>query len=360
MAKEQLDSIQALRGIAALAVVFHHAFRSVTVRLPDDIHLRAPTRISTSPFVALGAVGVDLFFVLSGFLMIYISAPYIKGSRTVDHFLAQRAIRIWPLYAFVTALMCLIDFLHKGYEAFDLQPVRLLSFVFIPSFNENGAPLPILGVGWTLNYEAMFYLVFAMALLLFRKRILAGLVIILGCLFILGNILPGTWLAHGFLSDSIIFEFLLGSIIGTAYLSNRLPIAHALVWIAVGLVWLALVGAPDPGDLGRFPKQGIGVALIFVGVLHLRDGVTWPHWLVTIGNASYSLYLVHTIVIYALILPIARRAFRYWAPPLGVEMIAFVGIAASIATALLCYRFVERPLLNCGHSAYKRLSASTA
>ena len=169
------DAERAVR--AALAVVAHHAMRAVTVNASPDLKLPQPLLLTNHAMIELGAVGVDLFFILSGFLMVYIAGPYIEGRRSTGNFLLQRAIRIWPMYVLATGLYLGLSIalrLSQGRELpFDASPLRLLSFVFVPSFNASGLLQPILGVGWTLNYEILFYLVFALALTVSRRALAA-------------------------------------------------------------------------------------------------------------------------------------------------------------------------------------------
>src|ERR1700735_2826619 len=102
MAKRQIVSIQVLRGLAACGVVCHHAFHAVTINRPPNTILPPPLLLGNHTLVEVGSSGVDIFFVLSGFLMMYISGAYTTGGRSIWHFLSQRLIRVWPLYILAT------------------------------------------------------------------------------------------------------------------------------------------------------------------------------------------------------------------------------------------------------------------
>lgn len=338
MSHGRIESIQVMRGCAAMAVVFHHACRAVTLKFPTNVHLIAATPVTTSFLVPMGATGVDLFFVLSGFLMVYISGPYRAG-RPISDFLVHRAIRIWPLYVLVTLALCALMTVHTGLSNPDLQPHRFLGLLFIPTFDYAGMIHPILGVGWTLNYEALFYLVFAAALL-FRSTFIA-LFAILAAVMGTGWLLPASWAFHDFLGNTIIIEFCYGVLI--ALCLDRLPIRWPLPWMILGAGLLLLHPATiEFGDHFRFIRQGIGAAMLFIGVLRMYG--PWPSWLLALGNASYSLYLVHNVVIYYAMAPLARRAARYLTFTGSTEACALLCIAASVIAGFLCYRLFERPL----------------
>jgi exopolysaccharide production protein ExoZ len=359
MAAKQLDSVQVLRGIAAVAVVFYHSFYNFTIKLPLDINLPAPLPISTSNLVGIGAAGVDVFFVLSGFLMVYISRPYIQRRRSIADFLAHRIIRIWPLYALITVFLCLVTRIRAGPNAFDFQPQRLASIFFVPSFNAAGDVSPILGPGWTLYYEAMFYVTFAIVLLFARQHILRGLAVALAVLYIIGQALPSTSPVHSLLTDCVMFEFLIGAVVGTIATESSLPFSRPMYWIGAGLILLALFGGPTRGPASRFFEQGTAAALIFVGVLHTQDRVRWPRWLLLLGDASYSIYLTHILVIYYVALPGVRRISHIWAPTGSIEAAAIATILLSIGVGVICFRFVEAPLLSLARTLISAKSGRT-
>jgi peptidoglycan/LPS O-acetylase OafA/YrhL len=334
--KRNIESIQVLRGLAALAVVCHHAFRAVTVNRPADVDL-APMLLSNPILVEIGAMGVDVFFVLSGFLMVYISRPYITGEKSIGDFLMQRAIRIWPLYAVVTLVSCVLIYQQgagPGVTPHDLTPLRLASFFFVPSFNHGGLLQPILGVGWTLNYEAMFYLCFAAAILLARHRLVLVLAVLLFGLYTAGLMLPQGSAAHAFLSNAVIFEFLFGAVIGHALVLGRLPIPRASLWFGFAAM-LLVAFAPYPAESGyRLATRGLCAAALFVGVLHLEGKLNWPRALVILGNASYSIYLVHILLVYRVTKPALHRLPQFMGTTLVPEVSAAIAIAVCLAAGI--------------------------
>jgi peptidoglycan/LPS O-acetylase OafA/YrhL len=355
--KKNIDSLQLLRGIAALAVVCHHTFRAVTVNRPSELLLPDSYISMSAIFVELGAMGVDLFFILSGFLMIYISDPYTEGKKSTVDFLANRLIRVWPLYLAVTLYSCysIVKNLHYGGSAFDLQPVRLLSFFFVPSFNEHGGLQPILGVGWTLNYEAFFYLIFAVSLA-FRSvsllKLTAGLVLVS---YAVGAFFPKNSAAHVFLFNSVILEFILGAGLATGYVRGIIPNLREWVWLALGLTTLAVFARYPAESSFRLVTRGIPAALIFIFILMSDKKISWPRWLLLVGNSSYSIYLIHIPVIYFVTPRILGKMSRLGFQSMAAEVAALIGIASAIFMGIAGHFVLEKPLTRLAKYTYHRM-----
>ena len=353
----QLSSLQVLRGIAAFSVVCHHALRAVTVNLPREFPDVPPLAIFHPALIDLMSFGVDLFFVLSGFLMIYISEPYRTRRRSVGHFLLQRAIRIWPLYAlatFAALAPTLAAYLQGGPLVYDLTPLRLAGFFFVPSFDMNGLVQPILGVGWTLQYEALFYLCFALALLLLRERLLPGLIGVLAVAYVVGWALPGATAAHVFLSDGIVFEFLYGAVVARLVLGHHAADPRrGCVALVLGAVLLAAC-AQIPGDSPyRALARGIPAALLLYGMISVDGAVAWPGFLLRLGNASYSLYLVQVLVVYRVV---RRVLLPHAAGGLGGNPAeaALGAILVTVAAGFAVHFALEQPLLKLCHGLVDR------
>ena len=354
----RLDSLQALRALAALAVVFHHAGRAVTVNRPAGLPEEGLLLVPSARLVEVGSIGVDLFFILSGFLMIHISGKYRSGERSIGDFLAQRMIRIWPLYGLVTLFVCLPlvrSALIGGSLPFDFQPARLASLLFVPSFNEKGLLLPILAVGWTLNYEMLFYLCFAFSLLLARRHLLIPLSALIGSLFLIGQVAPAGALA-AFLDNGIIFEFLLGTLLAEANAAGRLPRLNPAIWLVASLLVLLFTVQFETGVLPRALAFGLPAALFLTGMVSLERSVTWPRLAILLGNASYSIYLVHLTVIYQISRPAFRALAGSAAAEFAVPVVALAAMLGSVSIGLLCFRCIETPLLRSCHSAYRSIA----
>ena len=162
---QRLDGIQWLRAAAAALVVVEHAKNAISTEFLGLHPDRSP--LSFFPFSA----GVDIFFVISGFIMAYSSAALFErqGGRRI--FLLRRVARIVPIYWLVTSLMLLM-FAAMGSRMWSESGWSTIAaaYLFIPAANPDGAPFPLLVIGWTLNYEMAFYVVFALFIGCSRRK----------------------------------------------------------------------------------------------------------------------------------------------------------------------------------------------
>lgn len=216
-----LVSVQALRAFAAWLVVFHH-FMQVFFNFEAD-------NLAGHLLSTRGQMGVDIFFVISGFV-IYITTAN-RSIKTL-RFLWQRAARIVPVYWFYTVITAGILFFASDLMpdyGFDL-PSLIMGLLFIPNENPAGfGDYPILPVGWTLNFEMMFYLIFALSFLLpARIRMWAVLTMIA----LLNLLLSRLDMISSFYADPIIYEFLLGVGVGMLYRHGKLsPAKMRSPWV---------------------------------------------------------------------------------------------------------------------------------
>ena len=340
MAGRQIANLQGLRGIAALLVVLYHA-QPVLNRaygLALDRHV--------------GVFGVDIFFVLSGFVMV-ISNPRPNPAAT-GRFLAQRFFRIVPLYWFATAaiIACFgIGFRPVGLHHLDPWIVAQSAF-FIQSSFPDGRHALILTVGWTLMFELFFYAALALS---FPLRSIGLSVGVLAVLFValaaIGQFGPPLPYLLDFFTAPIMLEFLYGAFLALAYAhwSNAGPrwLAPAgLLLAATGCaIVIALdaagVAVPNKHDL-RFLLLGLPAALVVGGALAMERGrwILRQPWLLELGAASYVLYLFHPLVLQGsvkLVRPLFPQA------PLIAGMFALL---ASLVVAFVVHRIIEQPLLD--------------
>ena len=352
----QLQSIQALRGIAALLVLLAHIgvieLRLLSVSTSDE------TPLLLQP-LANGVSGVDIFFVISGFIMVYVSQSYVSSVRQSADFLIARFVRVYPIYWVFLALAAIGMFVQYGlpYDAIDIPADRatnhvISSILLIPQFD-----LPILVVGWTLVHELFFYLVFAVLLFAPRAQLgvwlaIWGLVVLSGSLLGLSD--TGARSLIELVFSPLTLEFIGGAFVAILYLSGKRIVP--IVALAVGAIGF-LAGLVFNANLDRFFLEwgrvlifGLPSLLIVYGAVCLEDH--YPKNLVgrffsTLGDWSYALYLSHLLVLLALsmILPKMSNLFDPAATGvLGNLLFALVGLIGSIIFAGLAHRFLERPL----------------
>ena len=336
----RIRSIQIIRAIAALAVTLMHAM----ILWGDKVgaaHAFSWTN---------GAAGVDLFFVVSGFIMIVSGSKLAKSEepRPARRFMAARLIRLVPLYWIATTLKLAMLMAAPAQALVNARPPLInviCSYLFIPSLNAKGEVYPIVVVGWTLSFELLFYLLFAAALAV-RAKPLGLLLPVLATLSLVSLLRTPDWPPLSTLASPLLLEFLMGMIVGEAFLEGRLAGVSTIVGmllLGAGLTWLA-VGPYD--DLWvRAIGFGLAAMAALAGGLCLERfcQAKWTNPAVLLGEASYSLYLVHGFV-----LPIVGYIVTKLHLPAPVVGLAIVlgGSSAAVVAALLSYKFVEQPIIS--------------
>ncbi|WP_424628026.1 acyltransferase family protein [Bradyrhizobium sp. SYSU BS000235] len=327
----RIVSIQYLRAAAALMVVFFHA-EGMAAEYFDVA------------WPSFGAVGVDIFFIISGFIMWVTTA---SERTTPSSFILNRIVRIVPLYWLVTLL------LYGGWRIFRdpalLPPVSnlLQSLFFIPFIPERaGIIQPLLITGWTLNYEMFFYVVFACGFLIARRYRLLLIGTVLGALVASRYLVAPSSPVTMTYTSPLLIEFIVGCLLGMMYERKALPRPQMAVLLLVvgGLLLLGsgMLPASSIGG-GRFVRWGLPAFLVVVGALSLEPLLKAWRVPMQLGDASYSIYLTHSVVLSTLKSAVLIVASTL--PPLLAGGFVVAGCVASIAAGVLVYRFVEAPLL---------------
>jgi peptidoglycan/LPS O-acetylase OafA/YrhL len=342
----KLLGVEAVRGIAALLVVLFHAGDMLSGRKDYG-------RLPLDGALTFGRAGVDIFFVLSGFIITVTHARDVTdgpGTRRLAAFTRKRLLRIFPSYWICTLVLLAIMQISPTPDRREHDPAFLLSsFLLLPSTND-----PLLGPGWSLRHELLFYALFALAIA--RRRIgiaamglwFAAIAANSAAIMASGSPLAGGIVGNGILAP-LNGEFLAG--IGVAILLLRTPIPRPLALLATGLAAFALsataeVAWPDipPNWPPLHLAYAAATALVLLG-LAMRERAAplpVPAWLVRFGDASYALYLLHVIVIM-----IGVFLLRHLRPIVTLPLDAAFAllVAASVAAALLFTAAIERPLL---------------
>lgn len=323
----QIDSLQILRALAALFVFVFHYFDA----LQNDFGI-----FENNPF-PLGAFGVDIFFVVSGFIICFAS----QNETSAGDFFLKRLCRIVPLYWLLTlgvfAIAMVAPSLLNSTTADWGNLIK--SLAFIPYQKENGLLQPILYLGWTLNYEMFFYLIFALSIYSGRYRIWICMAVIIG-LVLLGVMLRPESDIGRFYTSGVMLNFVWGCI---AYLIwfNAPEMTNKLTWLCpLGALLLVLQNFLQL-PISREFVYGLPSMLLLLGLLSVRlpKGAIWQFMKQT-GDASYSLYLVHPYII--------QLVVKLVLPLLGVTVLS-IAVSSIIVTAitviasLLLFRLLEKP-----------------
>ena len=344
---ERLGALDGMRGIAILLVVAYHYFGRWTLAEGEPLYPYGDL-FARWPLAMDGQVGVDLFFMISGFVIF----ESLRRSRGPLAFAARRADRlVLPMLGMSLLTFCVLTLLPTPFFA-----VRLADFAPSWSFTTPGfwrwldpQASFVDPVYWTLFIEVRFYIL--MALLWFalgRSETRATAAI--SAIAITAVMAEGAALANGPTGLSEALDLLLFpahiSLFACGVLYNRLYHRTATAWEKVALVLLAVLGAVrvigSPDDFALFANLIVWLALLHLGfVLLARRSrlLAWLQWrpLVGIGLISYSLYLVHQGVGLALISRLPAD-WPLWAQLAGVALVALL----VTAIAWLSWRLLER------------------
>ena len=328
------DGVQALRFVAAMLVVVTHSTLYASERLAGG-----------GPEVwDFGAIGVEIFFVISGFVMIVSTIKLVGTTTGWREFGIRRVIRIYPMYWLATTVKLVIaiaipaavlhSVLTPGYVAY--------SYLLIPTYAADGEVTPLLNVGWTLMYEMFFYILFMIALL-FRVKpfIYVGAAL---SLFALGSAFRPE---SGFnplliFFDPIVLYFLLGMAIGQFVLTRRFNVlALTVAWVLFLKVATGLItGQFDIWQTRSSMVTLVGVFLVMLLVISCEPWLHGrvPKLLLYFGAASYVLYLFHPLV--APLAPLALAKLHVHSAVLSI----LGSISIALIAAAVIYSFVEKPL----------------
>jgi exopolysaccharide production protein ExoZ len=311
-----LVSVQYLRAIAAIAVVIFHSNNGFLV----------------------GQVGVDIFFVISGFVMWSVTNKPTMPTT----FFRQRLFRIVPMY-WIATLLGVFLVKHQAPNLF----ATMQSMLFIPYKDTGGHTWPIIIQGWTLNIEMFFYVVFALALCLPRRIQLITLTSLLGFSGIIGIAWPSTNALAYTYSNPLLLEFVAGMWLAKWYQMGWAEKGHPTTMIVVGLVGITFAGAAWT-SIYRPLLWGIPSALIVAGMIgcEVRYGMHEYKPFKLLGDASYSIYLFHPFAI-----EFVGRVFK-----INYAILLPMQVLCACLAGIAIYYMLEQPIIKLLKSKSNRLT----
>lgn len=344
----KLYSIQFLRALAALLVVYCHSI---------DLQVKYAVSHQQHFFHLqdFGAIGVDIFFVISGFIISFIGHN-INGPGQTYEFLKKRFARINPYY-YLVSIIAFILFFYQNDGAFTFKSV-LKTITMLPV--EPGSEIwwPVLTIGWTLSFEWFFYLLFSALIYKNIKSKEGYLIIMLLALVTIGVILNSPLIIIQFITHPIILEFGAGALIGWLFrnkkISNALAFTSLIISIVcfIMLIWFGYgrVSESDEVLSGRVTFLrlfyfGIPSILLVFGCVFLEAGskfrTMWENQTFQLlGNASYSIYLVHTIV-FSLLSMLYDRLGMIGSP----DVLILIQLVLATIFGVICHLSIEKKIL---------------
>ena len=333
--KNSLISIQLLRAIAALSVVYVHCTH-------EKGYYHLPS---------FGHFGVDIFFVISGFIIAYMV------SKNTDHFLIKRIIRIVPLYLLITVAITLAamdppNLVNKTINVSDF----IRSILFIPPEPENRGS-PIIGQGWTLNYEMFFYAIMSLCIIFTKKYPAIACLSILALIIIGLNLLNPANYIIAYYKNSISLEFIYGIALYHFHrYANMSKISLNKTAKVISLLSLAIIsyGFLAFNDFAKFVSNkeyifdGIPALILVASILFLEENIKPTRIIqfgVKLGEASYAMYLIHFLMVNFLGKGLNKimGANGIFAIELIKVIIAF---AITIFFSIMIHRFIDSPIQN--------------
>ena len=339
----KINNLQALRGLAVLFVIFYHML---------NIEHKYNYSFSIIPhFFDIGYVGVDIFFVISGFILTTITKDYFGDRSKFYKFIYFRFTRIYPLYWLYTLLLIPILFLKPGWIH---QQVNLLSsFLLIPSDK-----MPLVLVGWTLVYEVYFYIIFGLFILFgVQKKLWIYALLWFSFIGIGGIVFNTKSLLLNFITDPWGVEFISGIVLGIYFLKYdyRIPFAKTLLLISF-LSLFIIVYYKNGNLLGvegwpRILTYGASAFFLVMFAIEVeKQGSILPKFLIILGDASYSIYLSHLFIINF----IGMVFSMFWTSGYIYESIMIVTmISVALLAGLFSYKFIETPIINFAKTYYE-------
>ncbi|HMI77835.1 MAG TPA: acyltransferase [Ferruginibacter sp.] len=344
--QKNLHLIQLLRGVASILVVLMH----LTVNFSEILNHSYLFGI-----FYFGGSGVDIFFVLSGFIITYSHLQHIGNPSATGTFLKKRFIRIYPIYFIIATVFLATQLALPAFYRthFDTSIGNLLQTYFL--LPEH---VMINGVSWTLTNELFFYLLFTLALIIPDKKYTLYLALAY-FIFLAALALTGTDIANGNKYTVLVFhpmnlEFLLGVLI--VLIVKKIPKKITYPILVIGILWFIsgamldnnkMIIVPDKVNpaLNRVILSGISSFLIILALvkLEITSRIKINSLFLKLGDASYSIYLIHLPLVVAYCKIIAKFNIK---SDFTLFALTSIFLIAVCWVGIMIYQRVEKPLIS--------------
>jgi exopolysaccharide production protein ExoZ len=341
-----IQSLQALRGWAALLVVWYHCHGLLVKRSNELGYTESFWRTYNPPLAKFGAIGVDLFFILSGFIIFY-TTWHVQ--MTWRDFAIRRWSRIYPLWWVALAATCSFALIPGSTESFTWKEL-FLSIALIPFISESGEIKPVVEVGWTLNYEILFYLVFSLFIAMAPMKRLLWVSTIFAVAILLGRSFDFDFALWSVAVNAKTLEFVSGGWLAYFFIRKVQP--PTWVFSLLALCLAILITGYMTSDNWRSYSQALfglrywmAVIILFIALFyaplarHQFSKVT-----LLLGDASYSIYLFHSLAM-AVASGLWKRNILLppdWLSP----WLLWCGLVLALCIyGVMIHLLIERPLL---------------
>lgn len=335
----QIESLQVMRGIAAVAVAFYHVY--IILMQPEY-----GAQVVFQSVARHGFLGVSFFFVLSGFTIALAHHKDIGRPHAISKYFKRRFLRVYPVYwVYLTGFIAAAA-VGLGHPDFSWAPLNLVSaYMLVPLDEAMTLPLK---VAWTLVYEIRFYVLFALFILAAH---FAAMLFGFWAITIVALLVTGNSPEHGIFSVWNLY-FIAGLV--AYFWLYRLPwfMGYLLLFAGVSSASIYVLQSPEVTRISDLSNQSQWLQIFLIAtfvfivvgaaLLEKRYGVKYPRPLLWLGEASYSIYLVHSAAISVFMIIIAKSGLSGWFP---VELTFLIAFCFSVSAGAIAYVVIERPLL---------------
>ncbi|WHH57420.1 acyltransferase [Petroclostridium sp. X23] len=331
--RNRINTLQFLRAFLAVYILLFHVILELNNQYKSQYVL-------LSRIIANGYTAIDLFFILSGFVIFYNYSHKIGDIKGARNFLIKRILRIYPLYWIVTLLTVVTLFGLYKVKLWENKELLFKSLLLIP---QNG--YPIVAPAWTLSYIVFFYIIFS--LVMFKPKVFIPMVscwllaIVLNLFEIISLSKYNNYLVS-FLFSWMFLEFFMGCLV--AYIVQKFHIKYETYFLLVGM-FLYGFSCGFNFEIHRLLSIAAPVSLVILGLVlvEMKYEIVTPKLICFLGDASYSIYIMHYLVTVNILIGVTK--VNQLEKVIDYNLILLIILSLGVIVSILYYLFVEKPLV---------------